>query len=407
MKRVVIVFMDINNGMGIQTAFVNTLNLLPRDGYEYDLLLASRYDARFAHHWDRVPKWINILPPLYQLDKYSEALLAELRNNGLDWMGDIRKKVRTMNIQDGVDNERNWMELEKIIPEYIGEYDIAIAYNEDLALRIVANKIFADIKIGWTHSDYAMAWDSKSIEQKRPLWEKMWAIVCVSRGAGESFAQCYPFLRERLHVIYNPNDRSRVKQLANEYYPQEFVDKKENIKIFTAGTIGKVKGTDLIVNAVDILIGKGYRIAWYIAGNIDGARRHNSAECVRELIEKGMSRHVTLLGYKENPYPYFKHCDIYVQPSRFESLGVALQEAKVLCKPILATSCAGTAELIRDGETGLICDITALDIARKVQILIDDSALRKKLSLNLANDADAAGDNTADSIRDIFAMACS
>ncbi len=405
MKRVLIVFANLNGGAGIQTALINTLNILPRDGYEYDLLLASRYDSRFSHHWNRIPKWINVLPPLYQLDAYSEPLLAEMRRDGLGWMADIREEIRVRNTRDGVDHERNWNELKKIIPECELQYDIAIAYNEDIALRIVADKVFADVKIGWTHNDYVMAWDKKTMEQKHPIWEKMWGIVCVSRGASESFAHCYPDLRKKLRVIYNPNDRSHIKRLADAYYPSEFVDAKDCVKVFTASTISKVKGTDLIVKSANILIAKGYRIVWYIAGNI-GGRTHNGAECVQTIIENDMDRHIVLLGYKENPYPYFKHCDIYVQPSRFESLGIAVQEAKILCKPVLMTNCSGTGELIRDGETGLICDIRPEDIAEKLQILIDDDALRKKLSANLENDARASGDNAGDAIRDMFLTAC-
>ena len=38
-------------------------------------------------------------------------------------------------------------------------------------------------------------------------------------------------------------------------------------------------------------------------------------------------------------------CDIYFQPSRHEGYGIALAEARIFCKPIVATDFAGAKEL--------------------------------------------------------------
>ena len=44
------------------------------------------------------------------------------------------------------------------------------------------------------------------------------------------------------------------------------------------------------------------------------------------------------MGVKENPYPYIKKADIYVQPSRYEGKSIAIDEAKILKKPIVVTN---------------------------------------------------------------------
>ena len=59
---------------------------------------------------------------------------------------------------------------------------------------------------------------------------------------------------------------------------------------------------------------------------------------VESLIrEYHVEENVILLGTKTNPYPYMKACDIYLQPSRHEGKPIAVEEAKILQKPIVVT----------------------------------------------------------------------
>ena len=42
-----------------------------------------------------------------------------------------------------------------------------------------------------------------------------------------------------------------------------------------------------------------------------------------------LNNNIILLGNKNNPYPFFKDCDIYVQPSRHEGYCITLAEARI------------------------------------------------------------------------------
>ena len=84
---------------------------------------------------------------------------------------------------------------------------------------------------------------------------------------------------------------------------------------------------------------------------------------LRELIrEKGLEDYVTLLGMQSNPYPYIRQADLYVQPSRFEGHCVTVMEARILAKPILATTTAAEEQLV-DGLTGKLCPPDSASIA--------------------------------------------
>jgi glycosyltransferase involved in cell wall biosynthesis len=78
---------------------------------------------------------------------------------------------------------------------------------------------------------------------------------------------------------------------------------------------------------------------------------------------------VKLLGIRENPYPYIAQCDIFVQPSRFEGKSVVLDEARILCKPIVVTNYATVYDQI-DDSNGCIVKMDGKSIAEGIKELI-------------------------------------
>ena len=78
------------------------------------------------------------------------------------------------------------------------------------------------------------------------------------------------------------------------------------------------------------IIETGVDVRWYIIGY------GGSDDYIRREIEReGMQNHVFLLGKKENPYPYIKACDWYIQPSRYEGKSVVVRETQILQKPVI------------------------------------------------------------------------
>ena len=76
----------------------------------------------------------------------------------------------------------------------------------------------------------------------------------------------------------------------------------------------------------------------------------------------------------------YRRCTIFVAPSRYESFGLVHLEAMRLGRPVIGCHTAGTLEVVRDGETGLLVppdDPAAL--AAAVDRLLDDPALRRQL----------------------------
>ena len=153
------------------------------------------------------------------------------------------------------------------------------------------------------------------------------------------------------------------------------------INLVSVGRLNYQKGYDLAIEVCRKLIKKGYDIKWNIIG--DGEERTNLEKLIKEY---NLEDRFVLLGIKENPYPYVRNADIYVQTSRFEGKSIAIDEAKILNKPILITNFSTAKDQISNGENGLIVDMDIDSIFKGLEILINDENLRNKLTNNLSKE---------------------
>jgi len=72
-----------------------------------------------------------------------------------------------------------------------------------------------------------------------------------------------------------------------------------------------------------------------------------------------------------------------VRPSRSEGLGVSFLEAMAAGLPIIGTPVGGIPDFLKDGETGLFTKVDdPEDLAKKIELLFSDEALRQKLVRN-------------------------
>jgi glycosyltransferase involved in cell wall biosynthesis len=86
------------------------------------------------------------------------------------------------------------------------------------------------------------------------------------------------------------------------------------------------------------------------------------------------------LGSRRDVIDFLRACDVFIFPSLYEGLGIALIEAMAAGCACVASSAGPIPEVVRDGEDGILVPPGNSEaIAAAVCRLLDDETLRKRL----------------------------
>jgi glycosyltransferase involved in cell wall biosynthesis len=116
-----------------------------------------------------------------------------------------------------------------------------------------------------------------------------------------------------------------------------------------AARLEEQKGQDVLLDAAALLRDRGLDFMIALAG--DGSLR---ASLEARAARLGLSERVMFLGQVEEIGPLLRAADVVVLPSRWEGLPLALLEALVRARPVVASEVGGVPEVIEDGVHGLL-----------------------------------------------------
>jgi glycosyltransferase involved in cell wall biosynthesis len=117
------------------------------------------------------------------------------------------------------------------------------------------------------------------------------------------------------------------------------------------GTVFPQKGFDRLLKVHKRLLDEGFKHKVLIVG--DGYDFENIKNLRTQL---GIDKTATMLGFTDNPYPYFKNAGFYILSSRYEGFPTVLFEAITLKKNIIATDVSGVTEMLENGKLGLVIE---------------------------------------------------
>ncbi len=267
------------------------------------------------------------------------------------------------------------------LQNFPGEFDCAIAYqmiSNDVTVATL-EKVCAKRKLLWLHGK--KNYSDKDLPFYDTLYAQADQIVCVSLDTEIRFQGLMPKCAQKTITIHNLYDVESI--LRRSKTVAEGMEASKSVPtIVSVGRISAEKGFDRVPAAARRLADEGYDFQWYIVG--DGNKK---AEIQQDIQEKNVADRVHLLGYRSNPYPYIRNCDIYVQPSYSEGFCTSTMEAKILHKPVVTTDVPGMREQFTDGENGLIVESSVDGIFEGIKRLLDDPQLREKITENLRNEA--------------------
>ncbi len=253
--------------------------------------------------------------------------------------------------------------LPRINPDV--EYDLCISYLTPH--NIGRDKVRAKKRLAWIHTDYSTV--DIDVVRELPVWGAYDHIASISHDVTSSFLNAFPSLSDRIIEIENILSADFVHSRA-----ERSVELPGTVRLLSIGRFCTAKNYDNVPDICRRLRLQGVDAKWYIIGF------GGSEELIRQRIaEAGMEEHVILLGKKDNPYPYIKACDIYVQPSRYEGKSITVREAQILCKPVVVTNYPTASSQIKNGVDGVIVPLDNEGCARGLADFIADTALQQRI----------------------------
>jgi len=349
--KILFVNYDLEIG-GIQKSLVNLLKKMVKENpdYEIDLLLFSRE----GDYIKDIPKNVKISNANKWLE-LSVKSFVYLKKHGS--FGDMAKKVLSGILLKLLGHHRFYSLIIGKSKTYKG-YDKAIAYSQDAysvmfskgVNLFVLNRVEAKEKQAYLHADVSREIiDFKHMESIYSRFDK---IITVSRACMNILNEKIPSLQSKTTYSYNVFDKEELEELAKEFIP---FDKKAEIKYFvTISRLSYAKGTDRILNITESMVNNDVKnFKWIVVG--EGLHEYGSENLNKQLKGKGLSEHLCFVGNHKNPYPFVKHCDIFVLPSRAEASPMVIMEAILLGIPII-TCHYSTAEETMVGTNNIIVE---------------------------------------------------
>ena len=350
MKSLLIVMHAMELG-GAERALLGMLENMDYTQYSVDLFLL-RHEGELLKY---VPEEVNLLPENPSYSCMAVPIQNVLKKGKLNiayhrWMGKKAARKRVQELGLPVDNDvaleyshKYTVDVMPMISEK--EYDLVISYLTPH--YYAAQKTKGRTKLAWIHTDYSKVAVDK--ESQLSMWKEYDQIVSISNAVSESFLSVFPELKDKVIVIENMMPEKLIEKQADEFSVVDEMPDDGRIKLLSIGRFSYAKNFDQIPDICSRLVDQGLDIVWYIIGY------GGEEQLIKDKInEYHMQNRVIMLGKKENPYPYIKACDYYIQPSRYEGNSVTVHEAQILNRPVIITDYTTARDQITNGVDGFI-----------------------------------------------------
>ena len=377
-KNIVFVHPSLDAGGG-EKSLINVLHTIDYSLYEVDLILFHK-SGLFLQS---VPSQVKIIeiPGNYQVFKmglFSSifTFLKQLNFKLLFYRLVFAIKNKIIK-NKAVAEQNNWHYIAASIPNFSKKYAAAIGFLEKSSSYLVADKITATTKIGWIHTNYSNSGMDKNFDKN--YFEKLNYIVAVSAECEADLKQNFNDFSNKIKLIHNIVSPDLILEMAKKTEDDSTLNNKN--LLVTVARLSHEKGVDIALEAAKILKENKCSFRWIVIG--DGGEKQ---QLLKKIADYNLSENFILIGLKQNPYPYVAKATIYIQPSRYEGKSIAIDEAKILGRPIIVTNYPSAKDQIENKINGIIVETNAVALANAIQDLLNNETVRDNFTLHLKNE---------------------
>jgi glycosyltransferase involved in cell wall biosynthesis len=179
---------------------------------------------------------------------------------------------------------------------------------------------------------------------------KVSGFIAVSNEVRDSMIELIGPIQDKITVICNGVDVKRYERSVDKHAVRQRLGLETNTRLIaTVGTLKEEKGHRYLIDAAATIVPQ--HPDWHFLFIGDGRLREELQARVREL---GLSKNIHFLGSRRDVPDLLAASDLFVLPSLWEGLPMALVEAMAAGIPVVATAVSGTVQVMIPGETGLV-----------------------------------------------------
>lgn len=199
-------------------------------------------------------------------------------------------------------------------------------------------------------------------------------IVAVSYVSARAQREAVWFLKSKISTLYLGVEEFRYDKSSVR---ADLGIKPETIAIMNIAYHNPVKGVDVLLEAMNIIVNK-YHVNDIVLYQIGGGQTGTDTAALHSLAQKlGIDKYIVWMGIRNDVPRLLSAGDIYVQPSRSEGIGLSIMEASIAGLPTVASNVGGIPEAAIDGKNGIIVPPENPQcLADAIMTLYKDNAMR-------------------------------
>lgn len=370
MRKKILFILGIVDTGGVAKSMLSLLHVIDKTTYDVSLLVLS--EEGIFHH--QIPSEVKVITDeritllsagiggLKRLLLKGEILLA---------LGSfVRCSLSVVN------KGKAGLLLAKLMPHTTSEeYDLIVDYGGQHLLYYMVDKLKGKKKISFFHSDYRKWRYYERMDRK--YYAHVDDIYTISEVCVKALKEVFPEYAHKVRMMENISSPKLIHQMADEPNP---VNRKHLFVIASLGYISINKGSEIAMEVARMLKEANVNFEWWFIGKM-----LDDMDYLGFVKQHHLDDNIKFLGIQSNPYPYLKEADIYVHLSKFEGKSIALDEVKILCKPVVVTNFTTVHDQFEDRVNASICEMNAVSAYKSIIELIEHPEIAKRYSDYLAD----------------------
>jgi len=369
MRKKILFILGIVDTGGVAKSMLSLLHVIDKTTYDVSILVFS--NKGFFHH--QIPSGVKIIT--------DER--ATLLSNGIGGLkrllfkGEILLALGSFVrcLLSVVNKGKAGLLLAKLMPHMTSEeYDLIVDYGGQHLLYYMVDKLNGKKKISFFHNDYRKWRYYEHMDRK--YYAHVDGIYSISHVCVEALKEVFPEYAHKVKMMENISSPKLIHQLSEE---PNSLQRKHQYVLTSLGYICTRKGSEIAMEVARMLKEAQIDFEWWFIGKM-----LDDMDYLGFVKQHHLDDNIKFLGIQSNPYPYIKEANIYVHLSKFEGKSIALDEVKILCKPVVVTNFSTVHDQFEDGVNASICEMNATSAYKRIMEIIEHPEIAKRYSDYLA-----------------------